>query len=149
MKQQELDEIARDIISNSIYMTLATHGEGPWAAPVYYCLGENYDFYYSSQMGALHTQHILKDPRVAFAIFDSRANEGQGNGVQGVGSVSLLTSDEELHQALRFYKSSFVPCSVSDFDSTKPYRLFRITTERLYVLDPDYPVDKRVQVLLP
>ena len=149
MNQQQLDQLAQDIISSNIYLTLATMGDAPWAAPLYYCIGRGYDFYFSSQMHSVHTRHIVKDPRVAFTIFDSHAKEGQGNGVQGFGRASLLTTTSELNEALKYYRSTFVPCSISDFNGSKPYRLFRITTEQLYVLDPNCPVDKRVRVLLP
>lgn len=149
MEQEALDRIARDILSKNIYLTLATAGDAPWAAPVYYCLGEGYTLYYSSQMDAVHTKHILANPQVAFAIFDSSAEEGKGNGVQGIGKAYLLQSQDEIESALAYYRSTFVPCAASDFDGSKAYRLFRIVPEKLYVLDPESSVDRRVQVLLP
>jgi uncharacterized protein YhbP (UPF0306 family) len=149
MNQESLDQIARDIISRNIYLTLATSDESPWAAPVYYCVGERYEFYFSSQMSAIHTQHIIKNSRVAFAIFDSRAEEGSGNGIQGIGNAYLLTEHDEIEKALRWYRSTYVACTAADFDGSKPYRLFRIIPDKLFVLDPEHPVDKRVQVLIP
>jgi uncharacterized protein YhbP (UPF0306 family) len=143
---EELQKLAATIVGQGIYLTLATADPLPWAAPVYYCVDHQYNFYFSSQLDSVHSQHILRNPSVAFAIFDSHAKEGTGNGVQGIGTARLLESVEELEHALHYYSSNFVSCSVSDFDGSKPYRLFQITTERLFVLDPDDPVDKRLEV---
>ncbi len=148
MTHEKLQKLATQIIRDNIYLTLATADGLPWAAPVYYCVDDQYNFYFSSQLDSLHSQHILRNPSVAFAVFDSRAKEGTGNGVQGVGTARLLEQVEELEHALQYYSSSYVSCSVSDFDGSKPYRLFQITTQRLFVLDPDYPVDKRVEVFV-
>lgn len=148
-KQEALDQIARDILAKNIYLTLATVGDRPRAAPLYYCLGEGYTFYFSSQTDAVHSKHIHANPHVAFAVFDSRAEEGKGNGVQGIGQARLLESKDEIEAALVYYRSTFVSCTASDFTGSKPYRLFRIIPEKLYVLDPECAVDKRVQVLLP
>ena len=118
----------------------------PWAAPVYYCVDQQLNFYFSSQIDSLHSQHILKNPSVAFAIFDSHAKEGTGNGVQGSATASVIESTAEIAYSLRYYSSSFVSCALSDFDGSKPYRLFKLTPSRIFVLDPTDPVDKRVEV---
>jgi uncharacterized protein YhbP (UPF0306 family) len=146
MTNEELYKLATTIVLQNIYLTLATADLRPWAAPVYYCVDNQFNFYFSSQPDSVHSQHILRNPSVAFAIFDSHAKEGAGNGVQGIGTARLLERVEEIEHALQYYSSNFVSCSVSDFDGSKPYRLFQITTEKLFVLDPDQPVDKRVEV---
>lgn len=86
-----LVQIARDIIKNNCYLTLGTADENmPWTAPLYYAVDDRYTFYYISQMDSLHTKHILKNSKVAFAIFDSHQKEGTGNGVQASGRAYLL-----------------------------------------------------------
>jgi uncharacterized protein YhbP (UPF0306 family) len=147
MTNADLHELATEIIRTNIYLTLATAGEHPWAAPVYYCADiARYNFYFSSQVDSLHAQHILRNPTVAFAIFDSHAKEGGGNGVQGLGTAQLIEGVEDMQHALQYYHSNYVSCSILDFDGSKPYRLFKIAAHTLYVLDPAHPVDKRVKV---
>jgi uncharacterized protein YhbP (UPF0306 family) len=149
MNQEELNKLAKDIITKNIYLTLSTADNNtPWAAPLFYCTDKNYNFYYISQMDSLHTRHILKNAKVAFAIFDSHAEEGQGNGVQGSGSAHLLEEEVEIKEALKHYHTTFIDCKFEDFTGERPYRLFKIVPDKFYVLEPDADVDKRVEVSL-
>lgn len=86
------NEIAKKIIEENIYMTIATSDENgiPWVAPLFYAVDDSYNFYFISQLSSLHSKHILKNPNVAFAIFDSHQKEGSGSGVQGSGKAYLL-----------------------------------------------------------
>lgn len=148
MTQEELNKIAKEIINNNIYLTLATSDKLPWAAPLYYCKDDDFNFYFISQMQSVHIKHLLKNPEVAIAIFDSNAPEGEGNGVQASGKAMLLESEEEIIDALKYYHTSFISCSPKDFDGSKPYRLFKVISDKFFVLDPEAEVDKRVEVFL-
>lgn len=148
MTQDRLNRIARDIIANNIYLTLATSGNRPWAAPLYYCTDHELHFYFISPANSLHTQHILKNPRVAFAIFDSHQTEGAGNGVQGSGTASLLARKAEIVEALKYYKTTFIELNPENCKPPAPYRLFKLTPEHLYVLDPEAKTDTRAEVFL-
>lgn len=148
MTQEELEGIVRKIIKSNIYLTLATaQNSKSWAAPLFYAVDEKFTFYFISQMDSLHTQNILKNPSVAFAIFDSHQKEGTGNGVQGSGKAYLL-KDEELKEAFKWYHTTFVEMNPETFKEPNPYRFFKIVPEHFYVLDPDAKVDKRVEVFL-
>lgn len=148
MTQQQRNQLARDIIKNNIYLSLATADGEPWVAPVYYCVDDKYNFYFMSQMDSLHTQHILKNPVVAFAIFDSHQKEGTGNGIQGKGKAYLVKEDK-IDEALRWYHTTFVELTKEGF-ANSPYRFFKIIPEAFYILDPNEKhVDKRVEVFLP
>ena len=149
MTQKELNQIARDIIKNNIYLTLATtDGENPWSAPLFYCVDDQYNFYYISQIECSHSQHILENHKIAFSIFDSHAPEGKGNGVQASGKAYLLDKEKDITEALKHYHTTFIKCEPEDFTGSKPYRLFKIVPEKFYVLDPEAEVDKRVEVQL-
>lgn len=143
-----LVQFAKDIIKNNIYMTLSTtNGETPWAAPLFYAVTDNYIFYFISQMDSLHTRHILKNPEVAFAIFDSHQKEGTGNGVQASGKAYQLP-DQELPEAFKWYHTTFVKMTPESFTGIAPYRFFKIVPEKFYMLDPHAKVDKRIEVSL-
>lgn len=144
----DLVQIAKDIIKNNIYLTLGTtNGVIPWVAPLYYCVDPNYNFYFISQMDSLHTQHLLKNQNIAFAIFDSRVPEGKGNGIQGSGKAYLI-KDEELPESLRYYHTVFIESKPESFTGNAPYRMFKLTPEHVYILDPKASTDKRVEVKL-
>lgn len=148
MTQEELTKTAREIIKNNVYLTLGTtDGNIPWTAPLFYAVSNDYTFYFISQMDSLHTLHLLKNPQVSFAVFDSHQREGTGNGVQGSGKTYQL-ADEELTEAFKWYHTTFVEMKPETFKEPAPYRFFKIIPEHFYVLDPDAPTDKRAEVIL-
>lgn len=145
--QKQLEDIARNVLKNNIYLTLATIGDYPWAAPVYYCLDNSYNFYFISQLQSVHIQHIFHNNRVAFAIFDSQQKEGTGNGVQGSGRVYQI-DEKDLSQALQWYHTDFVSSTLESFIYPAPYRLFKLIPEHFYILDPKAEIDRRIEVFL-
>jgi uncharacterized protein YhbP (UPF0306 family) len=144
-KEAKLQQLAKDIIRNNIYMTLATTDKMPWASPVFYCKDHKFNFYYISLTNSTHAQNIAKNSRVAFAIFDSHQKEGTGIGVQGYGTAKQLKGFEII-EGLRHYRTSFIALNLAALRKAGYYRLYKITPEHFYVLDPDAPVDKRVEV---
>ncbi len=147
MDQQVLNQLARDIIKSNHHLTLGTADGDPWVAPVYYCVDSQFNFYYASQLDSVHTKHILNNPTVAFAIFDSNQKEGTGNGIQAKGKAYVLEGDK-IDEALKWYHTTFIECKKESYMSPAPYRLFKITPEKFYIQDPDAKIDKRVEVTL-
>ena len=148
MKQKELNEIAKNIIKENIYLTLATTKDNlPWSAPLFYAIDKKCTFYFISQLDSLHTKHLLKNPAIAFSIFDSHQKEGRGNGVQGSGKAYLLP-DEDIREALKWYHTTFIELKPETFKAPNPYRFFKLIPDHFYILDPDANVDKRVEVFL-
>lgn len=89
-------------------MTLATTGGNlPWASPVFYCLDEDFNFYFISQMDSVHTNNVLKQPKIAFSVFDSHQPEGEGNGVQGSRTAYLLEGGAVV-AGLNYYSTTFI-----------------------------------------
>jgi hypothetical protein len=69
----ELGVIARTIIDENLYMTLATADESglPWASPVYYASEEYSAFYWVSAPEATHSRNLAVRPQASIVIFDS------------------------------------------------------------------------------
>lgn len=148
MNTAKLQQIAKEIIQSNIYLTLGTSdGEIPWTAPLFYACSNNYIFYFISQLDCLHVKHILHNPSVSFAIFDSHQKEGTGNGIQASGKAFILNNNE-LDEAFTYYHTSFVSMTKKNFTGKAPYRFFKIIPENFYILDPDTQTDKRVIVNL-
>ncbi len=146
--QSQYNKIAKKIIRNNIYLTLSTAGKdgNPWAAPLFYCLDDKYNFYFISQLASLHVKHILESPKVAFSIFDSHQPEGSGNGIQGFGKAVEL-KDDEIDNALKWYRTSFIEYIPGYFKGDS-YRIFKLVPKEVYILDPDAQIDQRVKVKL-
>lgn len=115
-------------------MTIATSDRkgNVWAAPLFYATDNTYNFYFISQLNTLHIKHIMKNPAVAFAIFDSHQKEGNGNGVQGSGKVQML-NENELEEAFRWYKTTFIEMEPESFKGSAPYRFFKLVPEHFYI----------------
>lgn len=52
-------------------MSLATYGDHPWIASVYYSYDTNLHLYFLSSPETLHARHITNEPQVAVSIADS------------------------------------------------------------------------------
>lgn len=147
MTQEELANLAKDIVKSNIYLTLGTADGEPWVAPLFYCVSESYSFYFISQLDSLHTKQMLKNPKVAFSIFDSHAEEGKGTGIQAMGNVHMITEDE-LENEINNYHTTFIKIKPEFLKGDAPYRLFKLTPSEFWVTDPEAKVDKRVKISL-
>ena len=144
----KLNSIATKILESNIYLTLATCLDNkPWASPLFYCKDDKNNFYFISQPNSRHIRYTEKNPVVSFAIFDSRQQEGTGNGVQGSGIVQEIKEDS-LDEALKWYKTSFIELTKENLTGNAPYRLYKLIPSEFYVLDPDADTDERVKVEL-
>ncbi len=149
---------AKKIIADNLYLTLATadlQGK-PWAAPVYYAYDADYTFYFVSASDSLHAQHIHVNPRVAFAVFDSTAPAGTGDGVQVDGIAEAASLRELPHILSVYFRRRFtdelerirhlVP---SKYMGVSLFWFFKIKPIAVYTLDPRFTdVDRRIQVHL-
>ena len=145
----DLAKVAKEIIKKNLYLTLGTtDGQIPWTAPLFYAVDPvTYNFYFIPQLDSLHPRHLLQNPTISFAIFDSRQKEGAGNGVQGSGQAFLL-SDDELPEAFKHYHTTYVPMKTESFTGEAPYRFFKVIPDHFYILDPEAKTDKRIEVKL-
>ena len=140
-------KLAKDILRSNIYCTLATasHFGLPWAAPIFYALDDNYNFYFISRPQTLHSRHIKINPHIALAVFDSHQPEGTGNGVQIAGKAYELKKSE-IKTSLKWYRSHFVPMQPEFFMTKTGYRFYKIVPEKFYILYPEAKEDKRIEV---
>ncbi len=90
------NEIARKIIKDNIYMTIATADKSgePWISPVVFGYDEDYNLYWMSDKNSKHSKLISQNNKVAIVIFDSKAPEGTGDGVYTVGRAAELLERE-------------------------------------------------------
>lgn len=74
-----MEEKVKRIITNNLFMTLATSSEGqPWSTPVFYALDEEFNFYWYSRKDTRHSQNINDNDKVSASIF---ATSGDDNGI--------------------------------------------------------------------
>lgn len=146
MKKSQLQKIARDIIKNNIYLTLATADSKPWAASLYYQTDNKLNFYFVSPINSLHSKHIQKNSIVSFTIFDSHQPKNKGNGIQASGKACILKG-KELQEGLKWFRTSILESKDPDFVRAN-YQLFKIIPNKFYIWDPDTKIDIRTEVKL-
>jgi hypothetical protein len=151
---QESDpgSVAKTIIDTNIYMVLGTADETglPWTTPVYFGSRNYTDFYWVSSPTARHSLNIAVRPRVSIVIFDSRAPIGRGQGVYMETLAEELTG-ADLATGIDIYSQASIAdgasaWSLQDVTAPAPYRLYRATASRHWILDREGHPDRRMQV---
>jgi uncharacterized protein YhbP (UPF0306 family) len=152
-------EKARRIISTNNYLCLATCDQdgNPWVAPLYYAFDDDYNFYFVSAADAVHTTHIVKNRRVAFAIYDSRDPVGEGDGVQ-IEAEAHIAKITELPHVLAVYFMRRFPHELerikhhhfpTEYIDGTMFRFIKVVPRHIYTLDLSIKdLDRRIEVSL-
>jgi hypothetical protein len=140
--QTELNDIARGVIDDNLYMTLATSSEGgrPWVTPVYYSAGGYTDFYWVSRPEAEHSRNISAQPQVSIVIFNSQVAIGSAQAVYTSAVAKEITGDE-IAGGIEVFSRGSVERGAGEWttDDVQPpaaLRLYRATATRQFILCP-------------
>lgn len=152
-KQQVLD-----FLSKHKLMAVATYGDFPWIASVYYSFDQDLNIYFLSSPDTLHCKQIEKNNRVAVTIADSRQEVSKlKSGLQLSGTAKRISDIAKMKHALSLWKSAL---GVKDPELTYENMAGKIISGRMYMITPEriklfdqklFPVDdgKEPVLLLP
>lgn len=156
--KQNLKQLAKDIIGNNQYMTIASSdNEGnAWASPVAYVFDDKFNFYWVSVLKSKHQENIKNNPNVSIAIFDSHQLWGEGTGVQMMAVVKEVSLKEFPSVTKLYFSRKYPHGSASgafgkglrDLLKGKIYYFYKATPTKIWVPDPDADVDARIEVKL-
>ena len=149
---------ARQIIADNVYMTVATatlDGK-PWISPVFFAYDEHYNLFWVSNKDSLHSKLIKNNPRVAIVIFDSKAPQGEADGVYFEAEVSELENTSEIESAIRtlgkrITKDEFKVKRIDEVINSGVSRIYRAVPKTISTLtegefiNGQY-VDRRVEI---
>ncbi len=77
---------------------------GTWTSPVYFAWDEWFNLYFVSQPPSRHMQNLVKDKRMAVAIYSTKQSTfGDVIGIQLYGDAQLLTSKDDVYKAYASY----------------------------------------------
>jgi nitroimidazol reductase NimA-like FMN-containing flavoprotein (pyridoxamine 5'-phosphate oxidase superfamily) len=154
-------EKAREIIEKNIYMTIATASSDglPWISPVFFAYDAAYNLYWTSDRNSRHSTLIRGNPRIAIAIFDSSAVEGDGTGVYIEARAMELVEPKEIAQAIsvlgsRIQDEEFKINGPEAVTGDVAWRIYMATPEEVSTLtegvyiNGQY-VDRRISIDLP
>lgn len=89
---------AKDILKSIRYATIATVSKDgkPWNSPVAHRFGEDLTIYWFSDKTSQHSQNIRVNNDVFIVIYDSKAPDGEGEGVYIEAKGYELTDPDEI-----------------------------------------------------
>ena len=145
------DQIARRLLAENSYLTLATAGAdgAPWASPVWFAARQLEEFVWASKPGARHSRNIAENARVSLVVFDSSRAPGDGSALY-VSADAELVGDSTFEDALAVYNARSLERGLSLWDSSNlrapaRHRLYRAVARESFVLDDH---DERIRVHL-
>jgi uncharacterized protein YhbP (UPF0306 family) len=123
-----------DFLSQHHLMAIATSGEHPWIAYVYYSFDSTLTIYFLSSPKTLHARHIAKNPHVALMIADSNQKVSDlKKGVQIYGVAEQISDAQKIKHALSMWKDAL---HVTDPKLTYENMVKKIITGRMYKVTP-------------
>jgi uncharacterized protein YhbP (UPF0306 family) len=135
------DQIKRniyDFLKNHGIMTLATAvADQPWVATQYYGIDTEMNLYILTDPAARHAEEFLKNPQVAFNVFDSdqKISDPVKNGIQGTGAISPVKGLTANTKALLLWHQANpgIESRIGIKDLLK-----KVTDTRIYKITPNF-----------
>lgn len=131
-------KVAKEIIANNIYMTIATASlDGkPWISPVFFAYDERYNLFWVSDKNSRHSTTIRNNPQVAIVIFDSKAPEGTADAVYIEAEVEELSDDNALKSAIKTYAArgtikECIPKSTNEVTKDAIWRIYKAVPKKI------------------
>jgi uncharacterized protein YhbP (UPF0306 family) len=107
MKNLLTKRIILEFLQQHKLMFVATQGEHPWIASVFYTFDNDLNLYFLSNPETLHSKHIVKNKEVAVAIADSHQQLNDlKKGVQIYGHVKQISDLHKMKHAIDLWKNS-------------------------------------------
>lgn len=127
-------KILSEYMSKHRLMSVATYGDHPWVASVYYVSDENLDLYFFSSPESEHSIHIEKNPNVACAIADSTQMPADVKlGLQIFGEASVENAIPKLKWMFKMYGKLYP--STREKHNYKNFET-KVLKSKLYKVEP-------------
>ena len=128
-KQQILDFLVKNKL-----MSVATFGDFPWIASVYYTFDNDLNVYFLSSPTTLHCKQIEINNKVAISIADSDQDIGAlKRGLQISGIAERISDTKKVIHALKIWKQSL---GVKDPELTYENMIKQVINGRMYKIIP-------------
>lgn len=132
-----------DFLATEKLMILATYGDHPWIASVYYSYDQNLNLYLISTPSTMHGRQMEKNKDVAAAIVDSHQKPSDiKKGLQVYGTVEKISGVNKIRHAIRLWKD-FLNIQRPDisFENMKKGlykgRMYKLTPKKIKLFDQE------------
>lgn len=107
MKNDEILKLIKEFMQPRYQMVLATYGEHPWIATLYYSFDENINIYFLSNPETIHCMQLVENPQVALTIADSpQEPSSKKKGVQMYGFAEQIEDKQNIIHALSLWRNT-------------------------------------------
>lgn len=124
-------------------MVIATYGDHPWIATVYFAIDENLNLYFFSNPSTIHCQQILSNPKVAVSVADAPQDPtSKKKGLQLCGNAYQLTEEADIREAMERWKKA-LKVNNSDYSfegilqNKIKGRMFKVIPNKVKLFDQD------------
>jgi uncharacterized protein YhbP (UPF0306 family) len=135
----------REYLDSQRLMSVATQGEHPWIANVYFVADDDLNLYFISPPEAEHSRHIAKNPQVACSIIDSHQPMGDDmKGLQLWGEASMEGVVTRLKTMFQMY-AKLHPSVKDEFTLERlqqgimTSKVYKVMPKRIKMFDHDTP----------
>ena len=131
------EEIAKEIVGNSLYLTLASFDEIPWVSPLFFAVTPRYEFVFISSTTSRHARAIRAHSAVSWCVFLASEAPESTDGVYFEGIAREIRPQDEHVQfyADVLYDRRFPDAAERAAHPANP-AYWEETGRRLYVLTP-------------
>ena len=137
--------IVKQLLSDIEYATVATVDAlgNPWNTPVYVTSDQAYNFYWSSHPDSVHSQNIQTNGKVFIVVYNSKAHEGDGQGVYYEATARVVTDRAEIDTALGLLgtRRGRPFRHAEKFIDDGPQRIYKAVPTRCWLNDADQDAD--------
>ena len=137
MQDKKTFDAIKEYLSSHIQFALATNGDDPWIATMYYGIDDKLNIYFLTNPKTIHAQALSKNENVAAVIADSPQNPvSKKIGIQMSGTARELKEKEEIETGFAIWckvlkvtdpKYSYEGIKSGDFH----YRLYQLTPKKI------------------
>ena len=134
MNDQDIVKLVKEFMEPRFQMVLATYGEHPWIATLYYSFDNDLNIYFLSSPETIHCKHILRNPNVAVAISDSpQSPSAKKKGVQISGIAEQITDKQKIIHALSLWRKTL---NITSDSLTYEGMINKLIDGRMYKVAP-------------
>jgi uncharacterized protein YhbP (UPF0306 family) len=143
-----------DYLSTQRLMSVATYGDYPWIANVYYVHDEELNLYFVSKKFREHCVAIDKNEKVAVAIADSHQPlKPPQLGIQLHGTARAVNMLEQLEWMFKMWNKLIAPDPSEFMENPKEFlsrgiaKVYKITPKRIKFFNTGLEKENHTQVL--
>jgi hypothetical protein len=149
-------DLAKQILGSIQYATIATASISgkPWNTPVFYAYDDQSNIYWSSHPESIHSKNLSQSSQAFIVIYNSKAAEGEGQGLYIEAKVTEVNDAKELKAALKLLgnRRGKPFLFMEKFMADGPQRIYKASPCRMWINDAeqdsngDFIKDYRIEV---